>query len=224
VEITPETTVDDDGKTHYTATITWDIPNTNTGDVVDVYRVTGDGAVLIGSNYAVSYSVTDEYAPFGTNLTLYYRVAVRTVDGDTACSDVEYALDGDMMRFDWPEGTLELPYDISLSDGYTKDYTTRKHLDGTTSVYYNEGVTRKGKQSSRLIRLRSQAQIVALKALARYPGNAFIRLPDGSAYEGCVEVSDISTEGIISTFSLSTTEAATTGAYMLPLPATEVEP
>jgi hypothetical protein len=62
-----------------------------------------------------------------------------------------------------------------------------------------------------------------VRALARYPGNAFIRLPDGCAYEGCVEVSDISTDGILSTFSLSTIEAATTAAYMLPVPESEGE-
>jgi hypothetical protein len=134
-----------------------------------------------------------------------------------------YYLDGNYMRFDWPGGVLELPYDITLSDSYSKDKTTRKHLDGTTSVYYNDGVTRTGKQSTRLVRLMSQRDIELVRSLARYPGNAFIRLPDGCAYEGCVEITDISTEGVIDTFSLSTIETATTQAYMLPIPVAESE-
>lgn len=239
VTITPNDFVDDEGIHHKTATIAWDIPSVivdpdtqeqtpgvSASDVVDVYRLTGDGATLIGTNYPTTYTVTDEYAPFGDDLTHEYRIAVRTADGDVEYSDVEYDMDGAMMRFDWPSGVLELPYDITLSDTYAKDKATRKHLDGTTSVYYNEGVTRTGKQTTRLVRLNSQADIDTIRALARYAGNVFVRLPDGCAYEACVEVTDISTEGIIGTFSLSTAEAATTAAYMLPIPVTEsaVEP
>lgn len=230
-EITPNDYTDEDGQSHKTATISWDIPSTIvdpdtqetlpgflTGDVVDVYRLTGDGATLIGSNYPSEYEVTDEYAPFGSNVLLAYRIAVRTPDGDIECSDVYYTLPGNMIRFDWPGGVLELPYDITLSDSYAKDKTTRKHLDGTTNVYYNDGVSRTGKQSTRLVRLLNQSDIDLVRSLARYPGNAFIRLPDGCAYEGCVEITDISTEGVIDTFSLSTIETATTQAYMLPIP------
>lgn len=236
VEITPNDYTDDEGISHKTCTIAWNVPSeiidpeteeTSTGmietDVIDVYRLTGDGATLIGTNYPSEYTVTDEYAPFGDELALAYRIAVRTIDGDIEYSDVEYYLDGNCMRFDWPGGVLELPYDITLSDSYAKDKTTRKHLDGTTSVYYNDGVTRTGKQSTRLVRLMSQSDIELARSLARYPGNAFIRLPDGCAYEGCVEITDISTEGVINTFSLSTIEAATTQAYMLPIPVAESE-
>ena len=234
VQITPNDYLDDDGVAHKTATIAWELPTTITdpdtqetregvsaSDVVDVYRLTGDGAVLIGTNYATTDTVTDEYAPFGNDLTLYYRIAVRTADGDIEYSDVEYVLDGDMMRFDWPGGVLELPYDISLSDAYAKDKAVRKHLDGTTSIHYNEGVTRTGKQSTRLVRLMSQDDVLLTRALAHYAGNVFIRLPDGTAYEGNVEIDDMSTTGVIEAISISTTEAATTAAYMLPIPEAE---
>lgn len=236
VTITPSDAVDDEGVRHLTAAIAWDIPTTvvdpdtsetvpfaDSTDVVDVYRMTGDGATLIGSNYGIADSVTDEYAPFGDGLTLYYRIALRTVNGDVEFSDVEYVLDGNMMRFDWVGGVLELPYDISLSDSYSKDTAARKHLDGTTNIYYNDGVTRTGKQSSRLIRLENQESIDLVRSLARYPGNAFVRLPDGCAYEALVEISDVSTSGVISTFSISTREAATTQAFMLPVPVAEQE-
>lgn len=231
VEITSSDTTDEDGVRHLTAAITWALPSTITdpdtqetregvsdSDVVDVYRLTGDGAVLIGSNYPTTYTVTDEYAPFGDALTLEYRIAVRTSDGDIEYSDVEYELDGNMMRFDWPGGVLELPYDISLSDSYAKDKVARKHLDGSTSIHYNEGVTRTGKQTTRLVRLMSQQDVLLARSLARYAGNVFVRLPDGTAYEACVELDDMSTTGAFEAISISTTEAATTAAYMLPIP------
>lgn len=236
VEIEAEDTVDADGISHKTATLTWDIPTTivdpetqetlpgaSLDDVVDVYRVTGDGASLIGSNYPISYTVTDEYAPFGNSMTLYYRVALRTTDGDVAFSDIEYSLPGGVMRFDWPAGVLELPYDITLSDSYKKNKSTKNHLEGSTVTRYNPGVTRSGKQSTRLIRLMSQEQINLVRQLARYPGNAFVRLPDGCAYEACVEVDDLSTDGTLETISITTTENALTAAFMLPLPVTEEE-
>ena len=230
VTITPSDTVDDDGVRHLTCALAWNVPTTvdnepyaASTDVVDIYRLTGDGATLIGSNFGLEGTATDEYAPFGDSLTLEYRFALRTVNGDIEWSDVEYALDGNMMRFDWVGGVLELPYDITLSDSYSKDVTTRKHLDGSTNAYYNQGVTRTGKQSSRMVRLQSQESIELLRQLARYPGNVFVRLPDGCAYEACVEVDDISTSGVISTFSITTTEAATTQAFMLPIPGNEPE-
>lgn len=231
VEITSSDTTDEDGVRHLRAVITWALPSTITdpdtqetregvseSDVVDVYRLTGDGAVLIGSNYPTTHTVTDEYAPFGDALTLEYRIAVRTSDGDIEYSDVEYELDGNMMRFDWPGGVLELPYDITLSDSYAKDKVTRKHLDGSTSIHYNEGVTRTGKQTTRLVRLMSQQDVLLARSLARYAGNVFVRLPDGTAYEACVEIDDMSTTGAFEAISISTTEAATTAAYMLPIP------
>ena len=236
VEITPNDYVDAEGLRHQTATIEWDVPNTitdpDTGDtlpgaantdVIDVYRVTGDNATFIGGNYPIAYSVTDEYAPFGNGLTLFYRLVLRTVDGDTAYSEIDYALPGDAMRFDWPGGMLELPYDISLSDSYAKNKNTRTHLDGETVTRYNPGVTRTGKQTSRLIRVMSQEQVMLLRRLARYAGNAFVRLPDGSAYEACVEVSDLSNDSVFQAVSINTTENTTTAAYMLPIPVSDEE-
>ena len=230
VTITPSDTVDDDGIRHLTCDLAWNVPTTVDNepyaaatDVIDIYRLTGDGATLIGSNFGLQGTATDEYAPFGDSLTLGYRFALRTVNGDVEWSDVEYALGGDMMRFDWVGGVLELPYDITLSDSYSKDVTTRKHLDGSTNAYYNQGVTRTGKQTSRMVRLLSQQSIELLRQLARYPGNVFVRLPDGCAYEAVVEIDDISTSGVISTFSITTTEAATTQAFMLPIPGNEPE-
>ena len=97
-------------------------------------------------------------------------------------------------------------------------------MDGSTSIHYNEGVTRTGKQTTRLVRLMSQQDVLLARSLARYAGNVFVRLPDGTAYEACVEIDDMSTTGDFEAISISTTEAATTAAYMLPIPtATESE-
>lgn len=185
-------------------------------DVFDIYRLTADGASLIGEGYPLTYTVTDAYAPFGTEVDLAYRIAIRTADGDTAFDDVYYDLYGDYMRFDWAGGWLELPYNIAISDSYSKDVDVRKHIDGSEGAYYNAGVSRSGKLNSVLIRADNRADIARARALASYADALFVRTPDGSAYEADVQVNDMSTEGVLLNLSISTRRVAETPAYMLP--------
>lgn len=223
VTITPTTTIEEDGRVIRSAVISWDLDGHGVNDVVDIYRLTGDGASLIGSNYPLTYEVVDEYAPFGLNLTQYYRLAIRTPDGDTAWDDFEYNLEGSALRFDWPTGWLELPYNITVSDAYSKQMETRTHLDGTTSAYYNSGTNRTASLSSQLARLQSQDDVVKCRELARYPGTVFVRTPDGSAYEADVQISGMEAECYLQTVSIDATEVTPTAAYILPVPEEESE-
>lgn len=215
--VTPSDYVDSDGVHHITATVGIVAP---TGaaqtDVYDVYRCTADGAQLIGAGYPGGASVVDEYAPFGSGMSLFYRIATRTVDGDEEFADVPYQLGVKTLRFDWPFGTLELPYNIEIDDSYSKNVTFRNHMDGAYSAYWNQGVKRTAKYSSQLIRLDSQEDVAAARQLARYPGGVFVRTPDGSAFEADVQISDMSTSGVMQLFSLTITEIEPTGSYDLP--------
>lgn len=209
--------VDNDGVHHITADIVIVAPDgAALTDVYDVYRYTADGAQLIGSGYPSGYSVTDEYAPFGKDMDLYYRVATRTADGDIEFADIPYKFGLRTLRFDWPYGTLELPYNIEIDDSYSKNVTFRSHMDGVYNGYWNPGVKRTAKYSSQLIRLESQEDIARARQLARYPGSVFVRTPDGSAFEADVQINDMSTSGVMQLFSLSITEIEPTGNYDLP--------
>lgn len=196
------------------------IPATGCGqnDVYDIYRLTGDGAYLIGRGFPLTYTAVDEYAPFGDELTLYYRVAIRTPDGDVAFCDYEYFADGAVMRFDWQGGSLELPYNIDIGDKYAKDVEIRKHLNGDSDAYWNQGVTRNGSLKSDLIRLEQQDDVTRARQLARYPGAVFVRTPDGSAYEADVQVTDMSVDGPLEAIAIDATEIALTPAFILPIP------
>lgn len=223
--VTPADYTDEYGVHHMSATIGIVAPeDALSTDVYDVYRHTADGAVLIGSGYPDGEVLVDEYAPFGAGMDLFYRVAMRTVDGDEEYADIPYALDGATMRFDWPYGTLELPYDITIGDSYSKDSARRTHLDGRSNVYWNAGVVRTAKYSSRLVRLDSQDAVASARALARYAGAVFVRTPDGSAYEADVQINDMSTDGPLQLVSIATTEIETTEAFMLPPHETAPEP
>lgn len=193
-------------------------PSCGQNDVYDIYRLTGDGAYLIGEGFPLTYTAVDEYAPFGDDLTLYYRVAIRTTDGDVAFCDYEYLADGAVMRFDWQGGSLELPYNIEIGDKYAKDVEIRKHLNGDSDAYWNQGVTRVGNLKSDLIRLEQQDDINMARQLARYPGAVFVRTPDGSAYDADVQVTDLSVDGPLEAIAIDATEIALTPAFILPIP------
>ena len=187
-------------------------------DVYDIYRLTGDGAYLIGRGFPTTYTAVDEYAPFGDELTLYYRVAIRTPDGDVAFYDYEFFADGGFLRFDWTGGFLELPYNIQIGDKYAKDVEVRKHINGDSDAYWNEGVEHNGSLSSDVIRLEQQDDVIRAKQLARYAGAVFVRTPDGSAYEADVEVTDMSTTGVLEKIAVDAREIALTTSFMLPTP------
>ena len=221
VELIPIDTVDDNDYHHQSVQIYLTPPTgSNTNDVYDIYRLNGDGAKLIGQSFPLTFVAMDDYAPFGDDLTLYYRIAIRTVDGDVAFADVEYVQDGSKIRFDWSAGTLELPYNLSVGDKYKKAMTTREHIDGGIDGYWNKNISRTASLNSDVISLTMQDEINAARQLARYSGPVFVRTPDGSAYEADVQVSDMSTDGTLTKIAIDATEIDLTQEFILPTPFT----
>lgn len=222
VTLTPIDTVDDDTGFHRQAVeIALTPPEGSAAtDVYDIYRLTDGKAYLIGSGFPLTHTTTDEYAPFGENLDLYYRIALRTADGDVAFGDLEYIAEGASLRFDWEGGFLELPYNLSISDKYKKDSEIRQHMSGSSDGYWNTNIERTASLSSDVIRLDQQDDVTKARELARYPGAVFVRTPDGSAYEADVQVSDMSTEGVITAIAVDATEISLTQEFCLPTPFT----
>lgn len=151
--------------------------------------------------------------------SLYYRVALRTVDGDVEFADIEYVAPNKTMRFDWEDGTLELPYGLSMGDSFSKDFEIRHHMDGDVDGYWNPNVERKSSLSSSVIKLIQPDDIRKARQLARYAGAVFVRLPDGSAYEANVEVTDLSKKNdAVSYIAIDATEIAPTEEFSIPNP------
>lgn len=226
VTIEPLDYTDEETLRHYqSARITLTAPEDSAADdVYDIYRYTGDGAVLIGEGFPLTHETLDDYMPFGTDMALAYRVCLRTTDGDIAFADIEYQADGNSLRFDWAGGTLELPYNIAIADGYTKDVDIREHMDGTNDAYWNRNVGRNASFSSDLIRLDQQEDVATARELARYAGPVFVRTPDGSAYEADVQVTDMSTDGSLQSIAIDVQAVNLTQEFMLPIPYPLVEP
>lgn len=220
VTITPIDTYDAEGFHRIAAMIELTPPAESAQtDVYDIYRLTGDGAQLIGEGFPLTYTAYDEYAPFGINVDLAYRVAIRTLDGDVEFADIEYVFEQKTLRFDWMGGFLELPYNISIGDTYKKDVELRQHMDGSVDAYWNENITRTAKLSTDVIQLEQKLEIDMARALARYAGAVFVRTPEGTAYEADVQVSDMSASSKhMMAIAIDVQETGLTKEFALPTP------
>ena len=161
-------------------------------------------------NVAKTYYYADE---------LFYRVALRTADGDVEFSDIPYVAPNEDVRFDWADGTLELHYGNSYGDSYTKDFEIRHHMDGSNDGYWNPNVERKSSLNSSVIKIVQPDEIRNARRLARYAGPVFVRLPDGSAYEANVQVTDLSKKNdAVVQIAIDATEIGLTQEFALPNP------
>ena len=223
VTLTPVDTVDKDGDHVKGVQIDLTPPaGSAETDVFDIYRFDIDKPHLIAEGFPLTYSVVDEHAPFGEDEELRYRIALRTADGDEEFTDIEYQAEGDYMRFDWSGGYLELPYGNSIGDSFGKFVDIRQHMDGSTDGYWNPNIERKSSLSSNIIKIVQPNEIELSRRLARYAGPVFVRLPNGSAFEADVQVTDMSVKNkAVIAIALDATEVDLTDEYMLPIPTTE---
>lgn len=188
-------------------------------DVYDIYRMDVENPSLIGEGFPLTHTVVDEYAPFGDEMPLFYRIALRTIDGDVEFADIEYEAQCKNLRFDWSGGYLELPYGITMGDSYKKDVDIRNHMNGSTDGYWNQNIERKSALSTDVIKIIQPRDIEKVRMLARYAGAVFVRKPDGSAFEADVQVTDLSRKNeMISHVAFDATEVGLTNEFVLPIP------
>lgn len=160
-----------------------------------------------------SLEIVDEYAPMGDG-PCAYRVVTRTPDGDMEWRDFDYTLPCEVLRFDWDGNALELPYDISLGDSWSKDFESRAHLDGDVQGYWGASTTRKATLSADLVRAEDDLDQTALRALAKYAGPVCVRTPDASRFDASVSVSiDQGADSPLTAVSIDADAIAPTGTY-----------
>lgn len=162
------------------------------GDLYYVYRMNPTGHELIADGVPLDATVIDRYAPYGHDDELHYRICCRTPDGDEAFGDFDYALEAHCMRFDWDGLSVELPWNLELSDSYQKSFESRSHIDGTVNGYYERAVTHTGSYSAALPRTLGLETLDLLRSLGEYPGPCFCRTQYGMAFQCDAQVSGLS--------------------------------
>lgn len=161
-------------------------------DVYDVYRMELSGHVQIAEGVEMTGVVRDPYAPFGKDADLHYRVCLRTVDGDFDFADFAYAMDVGGTRFDWNGKHVELPYNVTISETYRKDFEARAHADGGVDGYYGNSVRMTGSIASDIVRVDA-AQLQLVRELGEYAGAVLCRTATGLCFQCNADVSELGT-------------------------------
>jgi hypothetical protein len=91
------------------------------------------------------------------------------------------------MIIDFNGQQLLLPYNLTLSTSWEKDFERTKYLNGSVQGDWNRAVTVDGDVSTVTIET-DDARIDQLRALAAFPGVCHVRTPDGASYTADVQV------------------------------------
>ena len=189
-----------------------------TGDVCDIYRLTADKPELIVEDGEFGTTYVDPFPAIGEGRG--HRVVHRTINGDYITADNQPAwvdlsdADGDLLDeysiiIDFDGSQLILPYNITLSSSWEKDFQLTKYLGGAQQGDWNVGVQRQGSIGLILTSDQDAALIEGLRELAAFAGICHIRTPEGSSYPADIQVTEDSSfesAGKLVSISLSITK------------------
>lgn len=174
-----------------TATVT--VKNLATGITWDLYRATVDGRnARIAQDLASGATVIDDFAPYSSDGSNKYIVLVKNAQQQYTFAPYEYTLKSGVLRFDWNNNSVELPYNIEISDEVDKQFEQQVYLDGTQRGSWGASVIRSATLSTDTIYIKDATVQKKVRELARYQGAVFVRTPLGQAYCANVDVKDIS--------------------------------
>jgi len=162
-----------------------------TGDKAYIYRLSKDKPELImigefGETYVDPYPASKGG----------YRVVDVTANGDyltdvqPAWIDKDHGLVIDDMMIDFDGGeSISLPYNITVSSSWSKDFKRTVYLNGAVQGDWNKAVTRDASLSTVTLKA-DDALIEQMRELAENPQICHVRTPDGSSYDADLQVSE----------------------------------
>ena len=177
------------------------------GDTVDIYRLSADKPELIVKGGTFGNNYIDPYPASGGG----YRVVDVTANGDysndtgLAWVDVTHDLMLPEAIIDFNDNQLSLPYNLSLSNTWKKDFTETKYLNGHVVGDWNAAVSRTG--SIGTVLLEDDARVLLVRELSTYTGVCHVRTPDGSSFNADIQVAETSSyDSRVRTFTLNMTK------------------
>lgn len=168
------------------------------GDTCDIYRLTIDKPELIFSGAEFGSTYVDPYPGFGE--ACGHRLVTRTANGDYATADGIGWYDSDIEDGDYLEelnmvinvdgNQIELPYNLSFTNKWNKDFKRTTYLGGAVQGDWNPAVTRDMTADSVIVRSDDLDSQIAMHDLAGFAGVAHIRTPDGSSLTANVLINE----------------------------------
>ena len=170
------------------------------GDTCDIYRLGFDAPEMIYSGAAFGQKYVDPYPAFGQESG--YKVVTVTENGDYITEDDTFAeydttqiggypqLNPGTIVIDFDQNRIELPYNITLNNSWTKDFERTVYLGGHVTGDHNKAVTRDLGATSVLVRGDDEAVAMQMRALARYAGLCHVRTPEGSSFTADIQVAE----------------------------------
>lgn len=161
-----------------------------TGDSVDIYRLSADKPELIVKGGLYGQGYIDPYPASNGG----YRFVDVTANGDyttetgIAWIDVPNNFTLKEAVIDFNNERLILPYNLEINSSWEKDFEETKYLNGHVVGDWNASVSRTGSISSVL--LQNDSRIATIRDLAAWSGICHVRTPDGSSYSANVQVSE----------------------------------
>ena len=170
------------------------------GDTCDIYRLSIDKPELIVQNADFGTKYVDPYPALGKmgGHRIVYKTStgsyITDTDNEFAWTDYDNET-GDILDvfatiIDFSEEQIVLPYDLSLSNKWAKDFTTTKYLGGSVEGDWNPAVTRTGTVKTRVAVQYDSDVISQMRRLANYAGICHVRTPDGSSFAANVNVTE----------------------------------
>lgn len=177
----------------------YELYTSDEGDTCDIYRLSADKPVLILENAAFGTKYVDPYPTLGEFGG--HRIVYKTLYGDYITTDNIIAWkdataeDGDMIDkfatiIDFDGEQLILPYNLSVSNKWAKDFTETKYLGGSIQGDWNPSISRTGTIKSTVVVPEDPDTVRLIRKLAAYPGVCHVRTPEGSSYSANVVVTD----------------------------------
>lgn len=172
--------------------------NYQNGDKCDIYRITADQPELIvkGGTFGTTY--VDPYPAFGEFCG--HRIVTITRNGDYTTEnglgwyDADY-VDGDILEdlnmvIDVDGDQIVLPYNLTLSNTWNKDFKRTSYLGGAVQGDWNPAVTRDLSAGTVIVRGDDLDKQLMIRDLAGYAGVAHVRTPDGSSLTADVQINE----------------------------------